>query len=220
MSARRGAHRRARTPTHRLALRGAVALTALLFLVGQPTGAASRAGSYLLSGADDLAPATATTSVPAPEATIPAAPAAVTTRLVGEPAPTSVATTRPAPRFAGNAEPVALTFDDGPHETYTPQVLDILARYDVRATFFVVGAQVERWPDLTRRIVALGHSLGNHTWDHVDLTTLDDEGFRGRSTGPTNCWRSLPDTASAVCGRLTAGSTNSPATSFGRADWQ
>jgi peptidoglycan-N-acetylglucosamine deacetylase len=60
---------------------------------------------------------------------------------------------------------VALTFDDGP-SPYTAQVLDILARYQVKATFFLIGQNVERHPDLARRIVAEGHAVGNHTYSH------------------------------------------------------
>ncbi len=72
---------------------------------------------------------------------------------------------------------VALTFDDGPHRTYTPKVLEILARYGVRATFFALGREAERHPDLVRRVVAEGHALANHTWDHKDLRSLDDATF-------------------------------------------
>ncbi|MBW5445704.1 polysaccharide deacetylase family protein [Cohnella sp. CFH 77786] len=84
---------------------------------------------------------------------------------------------------AGKAEKskvVALTFDDGPDGKYTPQVLDILKKYNVKATFFVVGKQVEKYPDVTLRIVREGHDIGNHSWSHQDLTkltgqALDDE---------------------------------------------
>jgi uncharacterized protein with LGFP repeats len=62
---------------------------------------------------------------------------------------------------------VALTFDDGPSPRWTPQVLDILRRNGVRATFFLVGTQVEKYPDLARRIAAEGHTIGNHSWDHA-----------------------------------------------------
>lgn len=61
---------------------------------------------------------------------------------------------------------VALTIDDGPHPDTTPALLDALARAEVRATFFLVGAAVERWPELARRIVAAGHDIGNHTQHH------------------------------------------------------
>ncbi len=60
---------------------------------------------------------------------------------------------------------VALTFDDGP-STSTAQILDILARYGVKATFFAIGQNVDRYPDLARRIVAEGHAIGNHTYSH------------------------------------------------------
>lgn len=64
---------------------------------------------------------------------------------------------------------IALTFDDGPSEVYTDQVLDLLAAADVRATFFLLGAQVARWPELTRRIAAGGHEIGVHGWDHAKV---------------------------------------------------
>lgn len=67
---------------------------------------------------------------------------------------------------------VALTFDDGPDPRFTPQVLEILTKYKVPATFFVVGAQVERYPDLVREQVALGHELANHTYSHPELTKV------------------------------------------------
>jgi peptidoglycan/xylan/chitin deacetylase (PgdA/CDA1 family) len=61
---------------------------------------------------------------------------------------------------------VALTFDDGPDPTLTPQILKLLAKHRVRATFCLVGENVQRHPDLVRRIVAAGHTLCNHSWDH------------------------------------------------------
>ena len=70
-----------------------------------------------------------------------------------------------------------LTFDDGPHPVYTPQILDLLAEYDARATFFVVGAMVETYPQLIQRIVREGHTLANHTWNHDVLAGLTQEEF-------------------------------------------
>ena len=61
---------------------------------------------------------------------------------------------------------VALTIDDGPHPESTPALLEALARFDVRATFFLVGEAVERWPDLARQIALSGHAIGNHTQRH------------------------------------------------------
>lgn len=69
-------------------------------------------------------------------------------------------------RVATEEPLLALTFDDGPSNTFTPQVLDILDRYRERATFFVVGRQVERSPALVARIHAAGHEIGNHTFSH------------------------------------------------------
>lgn len=64
---------------------------------------------------------------------------------------------------------VALTFDDGPDPRYTPQVLDILGDFGATATFFLVGANARAYPSLVRRILTEGHSVGNHTFAHVDL---------------------------------------------------
>ncbi len=70
---------------------------------------------------------------------------------------------------------VCLTFDDGPASPYTEQILDLLRERNVRATFFVCGKNVERSPDIARRMVAEGHALGNHTYSHLFMY------FRGRS---------------------------------------
>lgn len=69
---------------------------------------------------------------------------------------------------------VALTFDDGPHPQHTPALLDILAARGQRATFYVIGRLVQRYPEIARRIVAEGHELGNHTWTHPTLSRLGD----------------------------------------------
>ncbi len=73
---------------------------------------------------------------------------------------------------------VSLTFDDGPDPVITPQVLDTLREHDLKATFFVVGRRVAENPDLLRRVVEEGHSLGNHTYNHVDMADLDPTGMR------------------------------------------
>jgi len=79
--------------------------------------------------------------------------------------------------WAGSAQDreVALTFDDGPEEYWTPKVLDILKEKNVRATFFVIGQQVQKHPDVLRRIDAEGHIIGDHTFTHADLTKLNSE---------------------------------------------
>ena len=61
---------------------------------------------------------------------------------------------------------VAITFDDGPHPDFTPQVLELLHRYNAKATFFCIGKQVAQHPDMVKEIIAEGHTLGNHTYSH------------------------------------------------------
>jgi peptidoglycan-N-acetylglucosamine deacetylase len=75
-----------------------------------------------------------------------------------------IATTTPAGK-AQNA--VAITFDDGPHPEGTPAILELLALHNARATFFVVGEQVEQRPELVRRILAAGHAVGSHGMNHL-----------------------------------------------------
>lgn len=67
---------------------------------------------------------------------------------------------------------VALTFDDGPDNFYTPRILDILRRNGVHGTFFMVGKEVRLFPAMAQRIVKEGHAIGNHSWDHPRLTTI------------------------------------------------
>lgn len=59
-----------------------------------------------------------------------------------------------------------LTFDDGPSSNITPQVLDVLKEYNVKATFFVIGNMAERYPDIIKRMNKEGHSIGNHSYSH------------------------------------------------------
>ena len=82
-----------------------------------------------------------------------------------------------------SAKKIALTFDDGPSAEYTGQILDILQKYNVKATFFVIGVNAEKNPELLKRIIAEGHEIGNHTYSHphlqkMDAPTLADELMR------------------------------------------
>ncbi len=67
---------------------------------------------------------------------------------------------------------IAITFDDGPHPQLTPKLLDLLKDRGIKATFYVVGKNVEAYPEITKRIVDEGHELGNHTWNHPALTKI------------------------------------------------
>ncbi len=67
---------------------------------------------------------------------------------------------------------VAMTFDDGPHPQNTPRLLDMLRKRNIKATFYVIGGNVDRYPQIVRRIVSEGHEIGNHTYTHRKLTSL------------------------------------------------
>lgn len=67
---------------------------------------------------------------------------------------------------------VSLTFDDGPHPVYTPELLRILAQHGVKATFFLTGENIEKYPQIARDIVEAGHSVGGHTFSHGDITRM------------------------------------------------
>jgi peptidoglycan-N-acetylglucosamine deacetylase len=71
-----------------------------------------------------------------------------------------------------NASLIALTFDDGPNPAYTPQLLSLLERHRVPATFFLVGRFARACPELVREIADRGHNIGNHTDTHANLTFL------------------------------------------------
>jgi peptidoglycan/xylan/chitin deacetylase (PgdA/CDA1 family) len=80
---------------------------------------------------------------------------------------------------------VALTFDDGPNEPYTSQILDVLKANDINATFFVIGKNVELYPDVARRIMAEGNVIGNHSYSHNANHALSDYGVRDMETAET-----------------------------------
>lgn len=67
-----------------------------------------------------------------------------------------------------NKNQVSITFDDGPNPEFTPQVLELLSRFNARATFFCIGKHVEAYPELFQEIVEKGHTVGNHTYSHAN----------------------------------------------------
>jgi len=69
-------------------------------------------------------------------------------------------------RVSGNDKVVALTFDDGPSPAWTPLILDELKKANIKATFFMLGQHVEKYPEVARRVAQEGHEIGNHTYDH------------------------------------------------------
>ncbi len=82
------------------------------------------------------------------------------------------------PEFLPRFGRVHLTFDDGPDPTWTPRCLEHLAHANAHATFFVIGTQAQRYPDLVRRVVGEGHAIGNHTFSHAHPWRLSARGGR------------------------------------------
>ena len=68
---------------------------------------------------------------------------------------------------------IALTFDDGPHPRYTPQILEILSKYNIKATFFTVGVNAKNYPDTLEKVISAGHEVENHTYTHPHVNSVD-----------------------------------------------
>lgn len=110
--------------------------------------------------------APATTPGPAPGRQEPRAPAAP-----------------PGPQITFNAVHVdgpfvAMTFDDGPHATLTPKLLDLLAKNRMKATFFFIGQNVAEYPEIVKRAAREGHEIASHSWSHPNLGKMGDDAVR------------------------------------------
>ena len=80
--------------------------------------------------------------------------------------------------FSKSREPtkkIALTFDDGPHPRYTERILDILDKYNVKATFFVIGVNIQNYPAPLKKICEKGHEIGNHSFSHDNQNDLNSQ---------------------------------------------
>ena len=86
--------------------------------------------------------------------------------------PEAEPTVSPKPADQPGGKVIYLTFDDGPSPAHTRRILDLLDEHDATATFFQLGEAAASHPELTRAVVAQGHALGSHTWNHRDLRTL------------------------------------------------
>ncbi|WP_242144649.1 MULTISPECIES: peptidoglycan-N-acetylglucosamine deacetylase [unclassified Bacillus cereus group] len=84
--------------------------------------------------------------------------------------------------FSGpyNKAEVALTFDDGPDLIFTPQILDTLKKYHVKATFFLLGENAERYPNIVKRIIDEEHIIGNHTYNHPNLAKVNEKEYHNQ----------------------------------------
>ena len=74
-----------------------------------------------------------------------------------------------------NDKVIALTFDDGPHEILTPRLLNVLKKYNVTCTFYVMGIKVNMHPEIIKRAIDEGHEIGNHGWDHPVMSKISRE---------------------------------------------
>ena len=69
---------------------------------------------------------------------------------------------------------IALTFDDGPHPGQTHRILELLDRYQVHATFFMVGVNIENYPEVAKEVISRGHEVGNHTYSHAKIGSMSE----------------------------------------------
>ncbi|MGH9494867.1 MAG: polysaccharide deacetylase family protein [Candidatus Sulfotelmatobacter sp.] len=99
-----------------------------------------------------------------------AAAAAASTAGYQSMAPTGQWYGRACTSLGRNSRQLALTYDDGPNDPHTQRLLEVLAKHDVHATFFMVGRYVQRRPDLAQEVARAGHTIGNHTFTHPLLT--------------------------------------------------
>ncbi len=144
-------------------------------------------GSPLPAATERLSPADppnvpAGDSVIGPDSSGPADAGTAASGAGGSPGPSRGSGPDGAMTVTGTSA-VALTFDDGPDPVNTPKLLDLLRRNQVKATFCVVGTRVRAYPELVRRIVAEGHTLCNHSWQHLlDLGTHTPDEIRADLT--------------------------------------
>ena len=100
------------------------------------------------------------------------------TRLITDEAFTSVPTPYELDQYGARKDQIALSFDDGPDPEWTPKILDVLKAENVKASFFLVGAQADKFRDLTLRVFREGHEIGNHTFSHPDISQISSAHLR------------------------------------------
>ena len=116
------------------------------------------------------------------------------------------AVTSAFPTPAPDEKVIYLTFDDGPDPRWTPQILDLLKKYNARASFFVLGHKAGKYPELIARIAAEGHAIANHGYSHTSLTAVSAEEFLSEVKSTEAAIRAAladaPSAASQVCRSL------------------
>ena len=183
--------KRSSAPARRLLTAGFVLLCALCAVVAAATAASSTDGALIVpdtvaypsdgalivpdtvaSSTDDAASAPDTVAYPSDGVSVGTESTAASS-ISAEPDGVSKTAENTVYHSNPNAGmKLALTFDDGPHPTYTEKILDILAKYGVHATFFAVGENAALWPELIERELDEGHEVGNHTYTHANLSKL------------------------------------------------
>lgn len=108
---------------------------------------------------------------------------------------------------------VALSFDDGPHPEFTPQVLEILEVYEVKATFFLIGERAERHPELVRQIREAGHEIGNHYWQNGTTLGHSESTFAENLRRTEWTIRATTDDTAGDVGRAASSTDSAPTTS-------
>ncbi len=108
---------------------------------------------------------------------------------------------------------VALTFDDGPSPIYTPQILAILKKYNIKATFFMVGNNAQKYPDVVKQVLADGHAIDNHTLSHQNLTKLNSDQLYKEVVTPQIIINNIIN-QKPVCLRYPYGASNSHVRDF------
>lgn len=167
----------------------------------------------------DSATPTATpqpTATPTPFPTpIPVEPPVWVEMEIPEPTPIPYSDRTPLPMLTNietlprDGSVVYLTFDDGPNPTYTNQILDLLAQYNAKATFFVLGNAVDAYPGTAARIVSEGHTIANHTYHHIALPTQTSSEISETLTATSNAITRATG-KSTTCFRPPYGSLNQP----------
>jgi peptidoglycan/xylan/chitin deacetylase (PgdA/CDA1 family) len=151
-----------------------------LLLPGCQSARAQRVAPVLVVPADELsrdpsvAPPPAFRPSPSPQ------PSPANYTSVPQPTPGPVIVPEKTTYNSCNVEgmSIAITFDDGPNAELTPKLLDMLKERGIKATFFVVGRNVEEYPGIVARMATEGHEVANHSWSHPALTKLGVESFR------------------------------------------
>jgi hypothetical protein len=91
--------------------------------------------------------------------------------------------------YGSSPKKIAITFDDGPDPQWTPKILDVLKDKGVKATFFLIGVEAEKYPSITKRVYAEGHEIGNHTFTHPDISNVSKRYFEVELNLPIRCDR-------------------------------